>query len=165
MKNSIVLITGIVIAALLVGFAIMNYSVEDLLAQNQTSGRIAYVDIVEVYEIHPQKKEAEQKLGSLAQEMESALKEKSGELSEEQQQQMLQDYQKELSSKEETMIQNILDNINSIIEKVAKEKQVKLVMEKQNVIYGGYDLTPAVKKYIKNNKSEISAQVQIPEVD
>lgn len=165
MKRNLILITGILAAVLIIGLAFMNYSVDDLLAQNQTAGRIAYVDIVEVYEIHPEKKEAEQKLGKMAQEMESSLKEQSGELSEEKQQEILQDYQQELSAQEEEMIQSILDNINSIIEKVAQDKEVKVVMEKQNIIYGGYDLTGAVKSYVKNNTEEISSEVEIPETN
>ena len=76
---------------------------------------------------------------------------------------MLQEYQQELSQKEEKMIQNILQGINDIIQKVAKEKQVKLVMEKQNVIYGGYDMTADVKEYIQNHQDEISADVKVPE--
>ena len=78
MKNNYILIIGIAIAVILVSFAFMNFSMNDLMAQNETAGRIAYVDIVEIYNVHPQKETAEQKLGKLAHNIESTLKEKSG---------------------------------------------------------------------------------------
>ncbi|MFW5980397.1 MAG: OmpH family outer membrane protein [Halanaerobiaceae bacterium] len=159
-KRNYILIIGIMVALILVGYAFMNYSVTDILAQNESSGRIAYVDVEEVYNIHPQKKVAEEKLGDMAQDMETTLKEEAGELSESEQQKQVEEYQQELSDREQELIKNILDEINQVIQTVAEEKEVKIVMEKQNVIYGGYNLTSDVKEYIRENEDEVKTELE-----
>lgn len=163
MKRKYVLIIGIMVAMLLVGYAVINYPVNELIAQNESSGRIAYVDVVEIYNVHPQKEAAEEELGDMAQEMETALKEEAGELSEEEQQEAVENYQQELSTREQQLIETILNEINEIVQDVAEEKEVRVVLEKQNIIYGGYDLTPEVKEYINENADSISTDLDLEE--
>ncbi|MFP4001896.1 MAG: hypothetical protein ACLFU5_08360 [Thermoplasmata archaeon] len=52
------------------------------------------------------------------------------------------------------MIQGILEKIDKDIKEVAREKEVKIVLKKNNVIYGGYDLTQEVIDYIENQEKE-----------
>ena len=161
MKSKYLIIVGIMIAILSVSLVLLNTSFQDLLAQDKTAGRIAYVDIMKVYDMHPEKKAAEEQLSNLAKNMESKLKKEAEKLSKEKQQEMLKSYQKELSEKEQKMIESILQKINKIINEVAQKKKVKLVLEKQNVIYGGYNMTQDVIDYIQTNYKQSSNQAEI----
>jgi len=124
---------------------------------NSLEGEIAFVDIQKIFELHPDKAEAEKELNKAAQMMQSELEEKVSDLNQEEQQELLSEYQTELSKKEQKLIQDVLAEIENAIKKVAEEKKVKLVLDKRNVIYGGYDITEDVINYIeekRNNNSD-----------
>lgn len=143
-------IIGIVI---LIGITLIANPLQ-LMARDDAAGRIAYVDVQKVFNVHPDKGNAEKKLNQEAQSMQVELEEKASDVSKEKQQQMLNEYQQKLSQKEQNMIQNILEKIDNAIQEVAKKKEVKLVLKKKNVIYGGYDLTQDVIDYIETNKTQ-----------
>src|SRR5690554_5743227 len=150
-KCSFVIIAGI--AILLTGvfsFVLMDTTEAD----EGAKGRIAYVDVWTVFNIHPDKSNAERELNQLAQEMQAELEEKARDLPEDQQQDMLKDYQNRLTQREQELIQEIINKIKEVIIEVAEEKEVKVVLDKQNVIYGGYDMTPDVVDYIEENTAE-----------
>ncbi len=142
------LILGLI--GVLMGAAINFIPVNKIMAGDEVQGKIAYVDIQEVFNVHPDKDSAEKKLNELARTMQEDLEKKARELSEEEQQEMLSEYQKNLSEEEQGLIQNILADIDEAINTVAEEKQVKMVLDKKNVVYGGYNMTQDVIDYIKN---------------
>ena len=123
-----------------------------LASDNSLEGEIAYVDIQRVFELHPDKAEAEKELNKAAQMMQSELEEKVSDLDQEEQQELLNEYQSELSQKEQKLIQDVLAEIENAIQKVAEQKKVKLVLDKRNVIYGGYDMTEDVINYIEEQR-------------
>src|SRR5690554_142785 len=157
MKNKHRFTTAVGIVILLIGvfsFVLM----ETIEADEGAKGRIAYVDVWTVFNIHPDKSSAERELNQLAQEMQAELEEKARDLPEEQQQNMLQDYQNRLTQREQELIQTIINKIKGVIIEVAEEKEVKVVLDKQNVIYGGYDMTPDVVDYIEENTEGDTAE-------
>jgi outer membrane protein len=158
MKIKNLIIIGVIIAVVAASILFFKFPYDNLMAQDDAEGRIAYVDIMRVYEGHPEKKNAEAQLSEIAKNMETELKEKAESLSEDKQQDILKSYQEELTNKEQEMIQQILNQITETIQKVAQEKKVKLVMEKQNVIYGGYDMTQDVIEYIENDDNNDDEQ-------
>lgn len=125
-----------------------------IIAGSEAEGRIAYVDIQEVFDNHPRKAGAEEKLNEMARSMQEDLEKEAKDLSEAKQQEMLNEYQENLSAKEQNLIQDILDDIDKAITEVAEREQVKMVLEKKNVVYGGYDLTQEVISYIKNGEEK-----------
>lgn len=148
-KKIIFLVIG-----LLTVFSLFNSS--QVLASEDAEGKIAFVDVQEVFEVHPDKQNAEQELNEAAQKMQSELETQANDLSEEKQQDLLNNYQSELSQKEQKLIQNVLEKIEKAIQEVAEEKKVKLVLDKRNVIYGGYDMTQDVIDYINSQAEENS---------
>jgi len=123
-----------------------------LATDNNLEGEIAYVDIQRIFELHPDKAEAEKELNKAAQMMQSELEKKVSDLNQEEQQELLNEYQSELSEKEQKLIQDVLTEIENAIQKVAEQKKVKLVLDKRNVIYGGYDMTEDVINYIEEQR-------------
>src|SRR6056297_419827 len=147
-SSKYLLILGLIVV--LMGAAINFIPANQIMAGDEAQDKIAYVDIQEVFDIHPDKANAEKKLNELARSMQEGLEKKAKELSEEEQQEMLSEYQKKLSEEEQGLIQNILNDIDKAINTVAEEKKVKMVLEKKNVVYGGYNMTQDVINYIKN---------------
>lgn len=146
------IITFILLVTILVGGAVFVYPDIRIGAEDETKGRIAYVDLWAVFNVHPRKGIAEKKLNQLAQSMQSELEEKAKDLPKEKQQSILQEYQSELSQREQELIQKIVDSIKDVIIEVAEQKEVKMVLDKKNVIYGGYDMTQDVIDYVKNKQ-------------
>lgn len=141
----------LVVGLILIMFGITFFILPNVYANENTKGQIAYVDVWTVFNIHPKKNEAEEKLNQLAQDMQAELQEKAKDLPSNKQQELLKEYQAKLSQQEQEMVQTILDTIRDVIKTVAEDKEVKIVLDKKNVIYGGYDLTQDVIDYIKNN--------------
>ncbi|MGM0415097.1 MAG: OmpH family outer membrane protein [Bacillota bacterium] len=112
-------------------------------------GEIAYVNLQEVFEAHPDKAEAEAQLNSEAQELQAELESEADDLSQEEQQQLLQQYQEELTQREQELIQEVLADIEGLLNQLAEEKGVSVVLDGQNVLYGGYDLTSELIEMIE----------------
>ncbi len=147
-KAKYLLLPGLVILLFLTVF---NFSVTDkTIAGDEAEGKIVYVDIQEVFDNHPDKEKAEKELNDMALSMQEELEEKAADLSEEEQKKILNEYQQQLSEKEQNLIQAILNDIDEAVKKTAEEKKVKMVLERKNVLYGGYDLTQDVISYIRN---------------
>lgn len=127
-------------------------SISGTYAQAESSGKVAFIDLWDVFNVHPQKSIAEKQLNELAQSMQSELEERVREenLPADQQQELLKEYQSELSLKEQELIQEIIDSIKEIVVLIAEEKGVEMVLDKKNVIYGGYDLSEDVIDYIND---------------
>ena len=154
----------LVIAAVFIAVTAYYNPFTSLASDSGLEGEIAYVDIQKIFELHPDKAEAEKELNKAAQMMQSELEEKVSDLSQEEQQELLSEYQSELSKKEQQLIQDVLEEIENAIKKVAEKKNVKLVLDKRNVIYGGYDMTEEVINYIKEQrKSNNSEEEQADE--
>ena len=112
-------------------------------------GEIAFVNLQEVFEVHPDKAAAEEQLNLEAQEMQAELEAEADELSQEEQQQLLQQYQEQLTRREQELIQEVLVDIEGLLNQLAEEKGVSVVLDGQNVLYGGYDLTPELIEMIE----------------
>lgn len=145
------LLPRLVIIILITGVLISLSPAEQVLADADIKGKIAYVDVMEIFNVHPQKNSAETKLNELAQNMQSELEEKAKDLPKNEQQEMLREYQNKLNQQEQDLIQEVLEEIESVIAMVARAKEVRIVLDKKNVIYGGYDLTQDVIDYITDN--------------
>ncbi len=149
LKNRYIMILGLVV--LIMAAVSLFYPLDTLLAGDEAAGRIAFVDVQAVFNIHPDKKTAEEELNKIAQSMQSELEQEAEELPKEQQQDLVNDYQGRLTQQEQELIQQILVKIDKAIRQVAEEQEVRLVLDKKNVIYGGYDMTQDVIDYINNN--------------
>ncbi|MFW6021990.1 MAG: OmpH family outer membrane protein [Halanaerobiaceae bacterium] len=142
----------IVFALLLISVGL--YTTTIIGAEEASRDSIAYVDLWSVFNLHPEKSTAENRLNELAQSMQSELEEKAKSLPKDQQQNILKEYQAELSQQEQELIQQIIDKIKDIIVEVAEQKEVRMVIDKKSVIYGGYDMTQDVIDYIQENSEE-----------
>lgn len=66
-----------------------------------------------------------------------------------QQQQIFQNYQKTLNTQQDKTLKPLVDQTRSAMEKVAQQKNLILVVDRSDVIYGGTDITQDVQNAIK----------------
>ncbi|MGM0420562.1 MAG: OmpH family outer membrane protein [Bacillota bacterium] len=117
-------------------------------APTAAQGEIGIVNIQEVFEAHPDKTDAEAQLNLEAQEMQAELEEQADDLSQEEQQNLLNEYREELTAREQELIQGVLAEIEQLVNQLAEEKGLSIVIDSQSVVYGGYDLTPELIEMI-----------------
>ena len=66
-----------------------------------------------------------------------------------QRQQIVASFQSQLGDEKKKVIDPVTDNTNSVIASVAKKKGLLLVIDSQNRVYGGTDVTPDVLKALQ----------------
>lgn len=146
-KKLIIIVVAmvVVISSLLLLYNYINFAEEE----NELKDKIGYVNIQTVFDSHPLKKEAEETLNNLARDMQLELENKLEDTPKEEHQQLIEEYQNRLSNKENELISNILENIDETINRVAHEKEMKVVVKEQDVIKGGHNITQLVLQRIK----------------
>lgn len=60
--------------------------------------------------------------------------------------------QERLANKEKELMEPLFNEINDIIKKIADKKGLKVVVDKNTVVYGGTDITDEVAKAMQNPK-------------
>mgnify|MGYP000043470539 CR=1 FL=1 len=148
-KKKLILVISIavvLISSLLLLFNYINLKEEE----NSLKGKIGYVNIQQVFNSHPLKKDAEDELNKLAQDMQLELENKLEDVPKEEHQKMINDYQQRLSKKEKELVNNIVDKIEQTIHDIAQDKEMKVVIEEQDVVKGGQDITQLVMQRIEN---------------
>lgn len=142
------------VSAFMVGFSVNNFAMSDV------TSKIAVVDVPEVVNSSAQvkalKKEQEAKAKEIITFVEKARKDVAG-TSDVKKKQALEDkYNKELKAKKEAMDKSYATKLSaidkSISEQVASQAKAggyDIVLAKGVVLYGGSDITEAVKKSVK----------------
>lgn len=136
----ILLLFAILAAVLLLGF----------FKENKSIDRVAYVELDRVFAEHPARTAAEAKLNQKAAQYQQRLEAEASNLSGNQQKQLLAAYQKELQNLETELRNSVLKEVETIIIQTAEVKDVKFVLEAEDVLYGGYNLTDDVLTAIKS---------------
>ena len=111
---------------------------------DQSVDRTAYVDLQRVFAEHPARTAAEQTLNQKAAEYKQQIEKETDQLSGSEQKELLKKYQNELKELESELLAQVTEEVEQTIIKTAEEKKVKFVLEKDDILYGGYDLTDDV---------------------
>ncbi len=129
---------GLMLAAVLVA-AMAGWS----LSQAQQEADIGYVDVPTLQDKYlipaiegPLDKERDR--------LQAEFDSKSKSLNDQQKQQLFAQYQQQLDEKKQQLVNAQLPKIQAAVEKVAKAQGLKLVLDKQAILYGGQDITQAV---------------------
>lgn len=150
MKKNLKLILFVGLLTIALGALLIN-NTNKLQAEDKTRVDIAigYVDIAEIFTAHPDTIAAKQELDSRAAEMQRQLEIELKDKTQEEMEKIRQEYQSQLISREQELYAQITSSIDQVLREVANELEIKIVMDKRNVIYGGEDLTEDVKKRIE----------------
>jgi outer membrane protein len=135
----VLLLAAILAAVLLLG----------ILTEDKTVDKVAYVNLERVFEEHPARAAAESTLNQKAAEYQQQLENESEDLSGVEQKEMLAKYQNQLQNLEVDLLDSVTREVEKVIKETAAEKKVKFVLEEEQVLYGGYDLTDDVLEKLK----------------
>ncbi len=144
----------VVVAAFIVGFSVNNFAMSDV------PSKIAVVDVGQVVasssQVQALRKEQQAKAKELVAFVEKARKEVAATTDVKKKQALEDKYNKELNSKKAAMdknyaskLESIDKNISAKINEQAKAGNYDIVLAKGVVLYGGTDITDAVKKAVK----------------
>lgn len=144
----------VVVAAFIVGFSVNNFAMSDV------PSKIAVVDVGQVVasssQVQALRKEQQAKAKELVAFVEKARKEVAATTDVKKKQALEDKYNKELNSKKAAMdksyaskLEAIDKNISAKINEQAKAGNYDIVLAKGVVLYGGTDITDAVKKAVK----------------
>lgn len=153
MNKNFKLVLGVV-SAFVLGFSISNYAMSDV------PSKIAVVDVQAVVNSSSQvkalKKEQEAKAKDLVSFVEKARKDVAATTDVKKKQSLEEKYNKELASKKAAMDKNYATKLEEIDKSIsaqianqAKTAGYDIVLAKGVVLYGGSDITDAVKKAVK----------------
>lgn len=145
---------AVVVAAFMVGFSVNNFAMSDV------PSKIAVVDVGQVVasssQVQALRKEQQAKAKELVAFVEKARKEVAATTDVKKKQALEDKYNKELNSKKAAMdknyaskLESIDKNISAKINEQAKAGNYDIVLAKGVVLYGGTDITDAVKKAVK----------------
>ncbi len=143
----IIILVVVTSASLLLLYSNINLKDEE----NELKNKIGYVNIQVLFDSHPLKKEAEEKLNNLARDLQLELETKLEDVDKENHQELIYQYQNKLSEKENELINNVVDSIENTINQFAKENEMKAVLKEEDVIDGGLDITELLLKRIKES--------------
>lgn len=131
----------LLLAALIAAVVLLGIMTED-----KSVDKVAYVNLKQVFEEHPARRAAEAKLNEKAAEYQQELENEAEELSGAEQKEMLLKYQQQLEDLESELLASVTREVEEIIKATAADKKVKFVLESEQVLAGGYNLTDDVLK-------------------
>jgi len=112
--------------------------------------KVGYVDGDKILAQYPKFMAAQKQLAQTAERKEaSAHAAFEKEKDENKKAQIVQNLQKEMAQEEEKVMRPILNTVNETVQKVAKQKGISVVVNKNLVYYGGVDLTADVVSALK----------------
>ncbi len=147
---------AITAAAFFIGFSVNNFAMSEV----PCNCKIAVVDVMQVIESSSQvqaaRKDHQAKAEEIIKYIEKARKDVAATTDEKKKKSLEEKYNKELNTKRKAMekdyftkLQDINKNINNTINEYAQNNNYKLVLAKEMVLYGGDDITEALKKSVK----------------
>ena len=130
----LILLTAILSAVVVLG----------ILTEDEAVDKAAYVNLQRVFAEHPARTAAEKTLNQKAAEYQQQLELEAEELSGAEQKELLLKYQQQLKNLESELLASVTEEVEAVIRETAAEKKVKFVLEEEQVLYGGYNLTDDV---------------------
>lgn len=115
----------------------------------QADAASGYVNVEDVLSSTPAFMQAEKTVVSEQQKLQNQFNEQSKNMSDKDKQALGQKLNQQLAQKENEVMAPIQAKFRAAVEKAAKDKGVDMVINARDVIYGGIDLTDAVKANMK----------------
>lgn len=115
---------------------------------------VGYVDMQKTLFSHPKSKDAKEALQKFFEERQKDIDSKFGSnksLSEEEKQQaqtLMSKYEQEIAEKDKELTEKLVADIHASMKKIADQKKLSVILDKQVVLWGGVDITEDVIKDI-----------------
>ena len=109
-----------------------------------SSSNVGIVDYSQLISQHPGMQAAREKYEEAAKQVQDEFSQKAGSMTPEQQQQFIEQKQKEMQDKQKELLDPIRTSIETQVQSVADSRGINVVLDKNNVLYGGQDITQDV---------------------
>ncbi|MCK8827592.1 OmpH family outer membrane protein [Natroniella acetigena] len=144
------ILIGALVLLLAAGSIMINLSSE----VRADANRIGYVDLEEVYEVHPEVIKANQELEAEAQVLQNEFQQEMSQLDpeedQEQMQQVQQQFQQQFAQLQEGQMEEIERKIQPDLDQARQELGLDLIVNQEVVVNGGQDVTEEVKEHFEN---------------
>jgi outer membrane protein len=115
-------------------------------AANLSGENIGIVNQQMLFSQHPDMAKVQETMKSEVEQARKDFDAKSASMNDTEKQQYSEQLQQRLQLKQQELVGPILNDVRAEIEKVAKDKGIAVVFDKNNVVYGGQDITDEVMK-------------------
>ena len=138
-------IISVIIAAVFV-FSIVALGVSQYQSgmAGASSSNVGIVDYSKLIAEHPGMQPAREKYEAAAKQVQEDFQNQAANMTPEQQQQFIEQKQKEMQDKQKELIDPIRNSIEEQVKAVADSRGINVVLDKNNVLYGGQDITQDV---------------------
>ena len=109
-----------------------------------SSSNVGIVDYSKLIAEHPGMQPAREKYEAAAKQVQEDFQNQAANMTPEQQQQFIEQKQKEMQDKQKELIDPIRNSIEEQVKAVADSRDINVVLDKNNVLYGGQDITQDV---------------------
>lgn len=141
-------IISIIIAVLfvisIVGIGVAQYRAS--LSQNGNNSNVGKINMQQVIVQSPDYQTALEKYNQFAKETQEKVQAELPKLNQAEQQELMIKMQTEAQAKEKELIEPIVENVNKTVQQVAEKKGLSVVVNVNDVLYGGTDITEDVLK-------------------
>ncbi|MCF8008196.1 MAG: hypothetical protein K9K32_00395 [Halanaerobiales bacterium] len=151
MKNNKIFILSIITIIVVVTIAFFLFNLNTNKNNNVFKNQITYLDTQFIFDNHPAKKEAEKELNEYAKELQLELETEIQSIPKKEHQKLINEYQNKLSYREQTLIDQITEDIKTATYQVAQNQEVLVVLKDETILKGGYDITSLVLEKVKES--------------
>lgn len=148
-KKQVKIISVIIAAVFIFSIVALGVSQYQSGMAGASSSNVGVVDYSQLISQHPGMQAAREKYEEAAKQVQDEFTQKAGSMTPEQQQQFIEQKQKEMQDKQKELIDPIRTSIENQVQEVAASRSINVVLDKNNVLYGGQDITQEVLKKIQ----------------
>lgn len=148
-KKQVKIISVIIAAVFIFSIVALGVSQYQSGMAGASSSNVGVVDYSQLISQHPGMQVARDKYEEAAKQVQDEFTQKAGSMTPEQQQQFIEQKQKEMQDKQKELIDPIRTSIENQVQEVAASRSINVVLDKNNVLYGGQDITQEVLKKIQ----------------
>ena len=143
-KKQVKIISVIIAAVFIFSIVALGVSQYQSGMAGASSSNVGIVDYSQLISQHPGMQAAREKYEEAAKQVQDEFSQKAGSMTPEQQQQFIEQKQKEMQDKQKELLDPIRTSIETQVQSVADSRGINVVLDKNNVLYGGQDITQEV---------------------
>ena len=143
-KKQVKIISVIIAAVFIFSIVALGVSQYQSGMAGASSSNVGIVDYSQLISQHPGMQAAREKYEDAAKQVQEEFSQQAGSMTPEQQQQFIEQKQKEMQDKQKELLDPIRTSIETQVQSVADSRGINVVLDKNNVLYGGQDITQDV---------------------
>lgn len=148
-KKQVKIISVIIAAVFIFSIVALGVSQYQSGMAGASSSNVGVVDYSQLMSQHPSMQPAREKYEAAAKQVQDEFTQKASGMTPEEQQQFIEQKQKEMQDKQKELLEPIRTSIENQVQEVAASRSINVVLDKNNVLYGGQDITQDVLRKLQ----------------